>query len=217
MSEFAVIGLGRFGTALARSLAREECSVLALDQSSERVNALSDIVDMAVEGDSTDESVLDELHIQRINTVIVAIGAESREASILTTALLRQRGVPYILARAVSDLHRRVLQAVGAHEIVNPEEEMGLRLAARLAQPSLIDRIDLGPHAELAEVEAPEAFVGRSLMALDVRNRYHVSIVAIRRGDDVVANPRATEEISSGDILLMVGNPGDVRRIAALA
>lgn len=217
MSEFAVIGLGGFGSSLARSLARMRRSVLVLDREAAKVSALADVVDMAAEGDSTDEAVLDELRIHRISTVIVAIGAENREASILTTALLRHRDVSLIVARSVDDLHRRILVAVGAHEIVNPEAEMGLRLAKRLAQPNVVDRLDLGPNAELAEIEAPEVCVGHSLMELDMRNRYHVSVVAIRRENEVLANPRATEEILSGDMLLVVGTSTDIKRLAALA
>ena len=212
-----MIGLGRFGSALAKALTQQGMSVLAIDNHSERVESVASFVDMAVTGDTTDEQVLDDLHIQRMTTVIVAIGAESREASILTTALLRQRGVPRIIARAVSDLHRRVLQAVGAHEILNPENEMGRRLAVRLSNPSIIDRLELGDNAEIAEVEAPEAFVGKTLMALDIRNRYHVSVVAIRRKEGLIANPRATEEIASGDMLLLLGTPTEIRRVAALA
>ncbi|TVQ98688.1 MAG: TrkA family potassium uptake protein [Deltaproteobacteria bacterium] len=215
--EFAVIGLGRFGTSLALNLARQGQSVLAIDVSEDRVERLADEVDAAMTADTTQENVLDELRLGRIGTVIVAIGAESREASILTTALLRQRGTPRIVARAVSELHGRVLTAVGAHEIINPEDEMGARVAMKLAQPSLIDRLALGHNAELAEVETPEAFVGESLMSLDIRNRYHVSVVAIRRVDDVVSNPRATEKLRSGDILLVIGNHDAIRRLAARA
>lgn len=215
--EFAVIGLGRFGTSLALNLVRQGQSVLAIDVSEERVARIADSVDAASAADTTREEVLDELRLGRMGTVIVAIGAESREASILTTALLRQRGTPRIVARAVSELHGRVLIAVGAHQIINPEDEMGARVALRLSQPSLIDRLELGDKAELAEVETPEAFVGETLMSLDIRNRFHVSVVAIRRNDEVVSNPRATEKLASGDILLVIGSPEDIRRIAARA
>lgn len=216
MSEFAVIGLGQFGMSVARHLAHQGEAVLAIDLDQELVDDVAPDVDVAIRADATDERTLKELELETMSCIVVAIGAASIEASVLTTALLRQLGVPRIVARAMSDLHARVLRAIGADEVVNPEEEMGRRLAVHLSQPSILEQLELGD-SNLAEVEAPEAFVGRTLASLDMRNKYGVSVMAIQRGEKVIANPLGSESLMSGDILVLVGSAGSIRRIAALA
>jgi trk system potassium uptake protein TrkA len=139
------------------------------------------------------------------------------EASILTTALLRQIGVPRIVARSLSELHGRVLRSVGAHEVVSPEVEAGQRLARQLAEPGVLERLELGDDAQLAELSAPEAFIGRSLVELEVRRRYDVTVVAIRRELAVRANIAPGERIQSGDVLVVIGDPAGIGRLAALA
>ena len=216
MSEFAVIGLGQFGMSVARHLGRQGASVLAIDMDQDLVDDAAPEVDLALRADATDERTLEELQLNTMSCVVVAIGAHSIEASVLTTALMKQIGVPRIVARAMSDLHARVLRAIGADEVVNPEEEMGRRLANRLVEPSILEQVELG-ESQLAEVEAPEAFVGKNLIEADIRNRYAVSVMAIQRGEHVIANPRPTEVIQSGDILVVVGSVESIRRVAALA
>ncbi len=216
MSEFAVVGLGQFGMSVARHLARQGASVLAVDLNQELVDNAATEVDVAIRADATDERTLEELQLETMGCVVVAIGAHSIEASILTTALMKQVGVPRIVSRAISDLHARILRTIGADEVVNPEEQMGKRLALRLAEPSIIEQVELGD-SQLAEVEAPESFVGKTLIELDIRNKYGVSVMAIQRGETVMASPRAIEKILSGDILVVVGSVDSVRRIAALA
>ncbi|RDV37537.1 TrkA family potassium uptake protein [Lujinxingia vulgaris] len=216
MSQFAVIGLGQFGMSVARNLAHQGESVMAIDLDAELVENASQDADVAIRADATDERTLQELQLETMSCVVVAIGAHSIEASVLTTALLKQVGVPRIVARAMSDLHARVLRAIGADEVVNPEEEMGRRLAARLSQPSILEQVELGD-SNLAEVEAPEAFVGKTLADLDIRNRYAVSIMAIQRGDQVIANPMGGESLQSGDVLVVVGSVNSIRNLASLA
>ncbi|MCO5166195.1 MAG: TrkA family potassium uptake protein [Planctomycetes bacterium] len=217
IGECVVIGLGRFGWAVATNLARHGQSVLAVDTDPAKVQAISAEVEAAVTCDTTDEAAIAELHLERATCVVVAIGVEHKDASILTTALLRQAGVPRIIARAVNDLHGRVLVAVGAHEIVNPEKEMGQRIARRLARPSLIEQIPLGDGADLAELQAPEAFVGRTLVELDVRRRWDVSVVAIRRGGKVQSYVLGMGPLEPGDVLVVIGAPDALGRLAALA
>ncbi len=217
IGEFCVIGLGRFGWSLATALARSGQSVLAVDRNPETVQAIAPEIDASVCCDTTDEAALGELHLERTTSTIVAIGAEAKEASILTTALLRQAGVPRIVGRAVSDLHARVLLAVGAHEVVNPEKEMGARVARRLARPSILEQVPLGDDADLAEVEVPEAFVGKTLVDLDVRRRFDVSVVAVRRGGRVISNVLGLGPLESGDVLVVIGAPAAVGRLGALA
>lgn len=216
MSEFAVIGLGRFGMSVARHLSRQGASVLAIDVDEELVENVSGEVDVAIQADCTDERTLEELRLDTLGCVVIAIGADSLEASILTTALMKQIGVPRIVSRAMTELHARILRSVGADEVVNPEEEMGRRLALRLAEPSILEQVELGEN-QLAEVESPEKFVGKNLVELDIRNKYSISVMAIQRGDKIIANPRPSEVIQSGDVLVVVGAVDCIRRVAALA
>ncbi len=214
LGEFVVIGLGIFGRVVASSLAGENQSVLAIDINDDEVNKMAAELDTVVRADATDEGALRELRVERMSCAVVAIGAQSMEASILTTALLRQMGVPHIIARSFSTLHARVLRAVGAHEVVSPEEEMGRRLAYRLSHPNILERFDLGERAQIAEVEVPAQFVGKTLVETDVRRRYELTVVAIHRGADVIANPDRSQQLRSGDVLVVVGTPEAVAGFA---
>ncbi len=213
--EYTVIGAGQFGRAVAMSLATQGQSVLVIDQDEELIQEIGPEVDAAVAADSTDERSLNELGLRSMSAVIVAIGTGSLESSIMTTALLRQIGVPRIIARAVSNLHARVLLSVGAHEVINPELEMGNRLAVRLVQPTIKDQMEMGT-SNLAEIVLPERFVGQNLRELDMRNRYELSVMAIRRWDQVIANPAASETLKAGDVLVVIGTPDAIRGVACL-
>lgn len=217
MADFCVIGLGVFGRAVALSLAAQGQGVLCVDSDQEEVDRMASELDTVVCADTTDEVALRELRIERIGCAVVAIGAQSMEASILTTTLLRQLGVPQIVARALGPLHARVLLAVGAHRVVSPEWEMGESLARQLAQPSVLDRFDLGDEVEVAEVEVPEGFVGQTLVELDVRRRFGVSVAAIRRGDRVLATLDGDERLEQGDVMVVIGQGGSIADLAALA
>jgi trk system potassium uptake protein TrkA len=215
-AEYVVIGAGQFGTALALNLAAQGQAVLVIDKDERLVQSLSPHVNAAVVADTTDEATLVELDVARMTTAVVAIGAEATEASILTTALLRQLGVPRIVARAVNQLHGRVLRAVGAHEVLNPEEEIGKRLAASLVQPNIKEQLAIG-NAVLAEMNVPERFVGKSLSELNIRSHFGVTVMAVRRGDAVRANPPAHEILSTGDVVIVLGEPDAVNKVASLA
>ena len=215
-NEFAVIGLGQFGRAVAVNISRQGHSVLAVDRDPEPVDEIASRVDAAICADSSQEDALSEMGMESVSCAIVAIGSTSMEASILTTALLRQFGVPRIIARATNNLHGRVLREVGAHEVIDPEEEMGYRLARKLSHPNVVDQATIGD-AHIAEITAPEAFVGHTLADLDVRNAYDISVVALQRGGSVEPNPKATEELQAGDILYVIGRQEAVRQVADLA
>jgi trk system potassium uptake protein TrkA len=215
--EVLVVGLGIFGRSVALNLGRQGISVLAVDSDEHEVQAMAPELDAVICADATDEASLRELRPERLSCAVVAIGADSMESSILATALLRQLGVPRIVGRAVTELHARVLAAVGAHEVVSPETEMGQRLARRLAQPNVLDRLELADDAELAEVESPESFAGQSLSELQLRRQHQVMVVARRRGESLEAPVDPQSPLASGDILIVIGAPAAIRRLAALA
>jgi trk system potassium uptake protein TrkA len=215
MAEFAVIGLGRFGRAVARSLVREGQAVLVIDHDPARLEALAGEVDATSRADTTDEQAMAALQLGRMACVVVTIGSRATEASVLTVAILRELRVPRIVARAFDERHARLLLAIGANEVLDPEDEIGSRLASRLVRPGVLDQIRFGD-ATVAEVEAPEAFVGSSLGELDLRKRLSLSVLAIQRGEEVTANPGAGATVESGDVLVLLGSEAAISRVAAL-
>ncbi len=210
--QFAVIGLGRFGKSVARTLARVGVDVLAVDEDEARVQEMAPQVTHAVQGDTTDEEVLLSLGLRNFDVVIVAIGADM-QASILTTLLLKDLGVPYVVAKAATEPHARVLEKVGADRVVRPETEMGERVAHSLTDANLMDYIELAPGFSVVEIVAPKESHGRSLKQLDWGARFGVNIVAIRRGTSVKAACGADDVIEPGDLLVAVGPDDQIRRI----
>lgn len=209
-----VIGLGQFGMALARSLALKDVEVLAVDRSEELVRTAASFAAEAIRFDATDEQQLARTSPERRDLSIVAIGNESRESSIICTALLRQMGSKRIVGRATDPLHERILHLVGAHEVVNPEQAFGERFAAHLLYAGVIDEIRLGKDLTITELRIPRAFVGRTLIELQLPTRHGVTVIALRREalDDVII-PQPKEPLAEGDILVVVAKP---RAIAQL-
>lgn len=200
-----VVGLGQFGMALARSLAEKGVEVLAVDRREARVQTASDFCAEAVAFDATDERALAGISPDRRDMCICAIGDESREASIICTALFRQMGASKVVARATDPLQERILRLVGAHEVVNPEQAFGERFATRLLYAGVIDEIPLGADLAITELRVPERFAGRTLAELELPRRYGITVVAIRRADDAtVAAPSPTDPLDLDDILVTV-------------
>ena len=206
MKQVAVIGLGRFGSSVARTLADSGCEVLAVDADESRVKAIADEVTDAVRANALDEEALRALGLRNFEVVVVAIGHEV-QASILTTVLLKEMGIPKIVAKAQDDLHGRVLQKVGADVVVYPERDMGVRLAHTLISRNVIDEIQLSTDYSILEMAAPRGFVGHSLRDLELRQRYGLSVLAIRRKDRIVVSPNADQVVEDGDLLVVLGQP----------
>jgi trk system potassium uptake protein TrkA len=215
--DFAVIGLGQFGRSVALNLVKQGQAVLAIDSNPERCQPIEAEVDVVVVADATNANALAELGLERMGCVIVAMGVRARDTSIMVTALLRQRGIRRIVSRATNELHERVLLAVGAHEIVNPEQEMGIRLAEHLANPHVLDQFLLDREHAVAEVDAPETFVGRKLHDLGLRQRSKIAVILIRRNGKVISTIDEGETVQSGDILVVLGAPLAIRQFAAHA
>jgi len=206
MKQVAVIGLGRFGSSVARTLAESGCEVLAVDADESRVKAIADEVTDAVRANALDEQALRALGLRNFEVVVVAIGHEV-QASILTTVLLKEMGIPKIVAKAQDDLHGRVLQKVGADVVVYPERDMGVRLAHTLISRNVIDEIQLSTDYSILEMAAPHAFLGRNLKDLELRQRFGLSVLAIRRKDRIIVSPNAEQVVEEGDILVVLGQP----------
>lgn len=212
-----VIGLGQFGMALSRSLVANGAQVLAVDRRPERVQLAASFATEAVEADAMDESCLAGFRPADRDLCVCAIGEESREASIIVTALLRQLGARRLLARATDSLHERILTLVGAHEVLNPERILGERLAARLAHRGILDLIPLGDDLTITELEAPPSCRGQPLDRLRLPHRYSLTVLGIRRarqGVGQVVLPTAELRIEPGDVLILVGPVGEAQRFA---
>lgn len=211
--QIIIIGLGQFGMSLARNLSERGVEILAVDMDQEKVDAIAPFVANAVAIDATDEMSLAQLRPASRNSVICAMGHSSKEAAVICTALLRQMGCQHIVARATSKTYHRILQLVGAHEVINPELDFGKRFATHLIYRGLV--VDSVPEydLELTEIRLPESMIGKSLAQLALPKRYEINVVAIKRnGERLRVNP--SEPLAAGDILLIVA---DERAIAKLA
>lgn len=208
-----VIGLGQFGMTLASELSRKGVEVLAVDNDEERVQMASVFAADAAVFDATRERSLARAAPEQRDLCVCAMGEQSREASILCTALLRQMGAPLVVARASNDLHERILHRVGAHLVVNPERAFGERLAWKLAMPGVVDELPLGEDLLITQVKTPAVCVGRSLIDLALPKRFGVTVAAIRRRDgerQVVVRPGPKEVLRADDVLVIVSEPDAV-------
>lgn len=209
--EFVVIGLGRFGSSIVNELIELDASVMAIDKSQERVDEFAQIATQAVAADTTDESSLRSLGIRNFEHVVVAIG-ENIQASILTTLILKELGVPMITVKAQNDYHEKVLRKIGADHVVHPERDMGRRIANRLVSNDILDYLELSEEYSIVEIRANEKLAGGSLIDLDIRAKFGVNIVAIKREDHILVSPQAIEEIQLNDVLIVIGSDVDIHR-----
>lgn len=223
MKRFVVIGLGRFGRKLAIALAMSGAEVIALDRDREIIEDIRDQVSLAVRLDSTDEDAMRAQGVDKADVAIVGMGERGRafESAILTVVNLKQMGVPQIYARAANLTAGQVFSAVGATEVIYPEIETAQRCAYRLIAPHIEEKIDFAPGYSLARVKAPAAFDGKTLMDLQLRQKYNVNLVAIKRSEDslkddedrVINVPMPETVVYADDILMIAGSDFDLARL----
>ncbi|HMQ33986.1 MAG TPA: TrkA family potassium uptake protein [Chloroflexaceae bacterium] len=202
--EFAVIGLGRFGSAVALNLIGRGYTVLGIDRSPEIVQGLADRMTQIVALDSTNEEALRAVDITSFDTVVVAIGTHF-ENNLMTTVTLKGMGVRRVVCKAVSERQQQILLKVGADQVVLPEHEAGARLAWRLAEPRVLDHLDLGAGFSVAEVRVPKWLIGQSLMMSGLRKRFNINVLAVRRGSQMIVTPPADLLFARDDIMLVIG------------
>jgi len=213
--DYAVIGLGRFGASVAETLQEMGHSVLGVDISEARVNSLMHVLTKVVQADTTDEETLKNLGLRNFDAVVVAIGHEI-QASTLTTLLLKEMGVKYIVAKAANDLHAKVLYRVGADRVVFPEREMGHRIASNLASTNILDYIELSPEVSLMEITARGQLASKKLRQLDLRNRFGINVLALKRGQEINVSPKADDYINEGDVLVVIGPNNGLQKVGKL-
>jgi trk system potassium uptake protein len=205
--QILVIGLGQFGMSLARTLSEKGAEVLAVDQIKSRVEEASSFAAEALVIDASDEAELAQLEPGKRDSAVCAIGEESREASIICTALLRQMGTPFVIARANDKMHQRILHLVGAHQIINPDQEYGKRFANRLLYRHVIADTNLGEDLHLTEITIQPSMIGKNLIELALPKRYGIMVVGVRRGEHGrIFQPSPDEPLQADDNLIIVSN-----------
>jgi trk system potassium uptake protein TrkA len=202
--QVVVIGLGRFGAAVARELERLGNQVLVIDRNEERVNDVAPDVTHALQLDAADEDALRSAGAGDFPTAIVAISSDA-EPSIFATMVLKRLGVRNVIAKAGSVLHGEILSRIGADRVVFPERETGLRLAHSFNVPNVIDYLDVAPNFGIEKIRPPNGFVGKSLGELDLKGRLGLTPIALRRGQQVFVNPAREERLTEGDELILIG------------
>lgn len=211
--EYAVIGLGRFGTSLARELVQAGHTVLGIDRSTDLVQRHSHEITQTVSLDSTDEEALKEIDITSYKTVVVAIGANF-ESNLMTTVALKSLGVKNVICKATTLMQRDILLRIGADQVVLPEYEAGARLATQLVTPSVVGQMTLCPGTRVSEIRVPDAYVGLSLEDIDARARYDMNIVAIQRGTNVIVTPKKGTVLRPDDLLVVIGSNDAVQKFS---
>ncbi len=215
MKSYVVVGLGRFGSEVARQLRAHGCEVLAMDTNSELVQEISGSVTHAVVADGRDKSVLKALGVKDFDCAVVAIG-DDLAASVLATMNLKELGINHIVCKAHDETHRRVLEKLGANQVVIPEKENAARLARSLSSPNVLDYIELSDDYGIVEVPAPKSWYGKSLKDLNVRAKLGVNILAIRRGGKINVSPNADFAFQEGDIVVVLGDVAALEKVQKL-
>jgi trk system potassium uptake protein TrkA len=210
--EFVVIGLGRFGSSVAKSLVNYGYEVLAIDADKDRVQHLSLELPNVVQLDATNADALRQVGIESFDTGLVSIGTNF-EANVLATVLLLRFGVDQVITKARTSTQKEILERVGAHEVILPEHEAGLRLARRLAHSHVIDYLELAPDVDIVEAMAPPSMWGRRLSECKLREKYSLTVIAIRHEDDATIAPLPDYMLREGDILVLAGRLADAERM----
>lgn len=210
--QFAVIGLGRFGGSICKELVRLGMEVLAIDIDENRVNEYKEIVTYSAIADTTDEQALKSLAISHFDFVIVAIG-DNIQASILTTLILTELGAKLIIVKAQNDYHEKVLNKIGANQVVHPERDIGVRIAHQIVSKNILDYLELSDEHSIVEMLAGKKMHGKTLVELNIRANFGCNVMAIKRGEEIIVSPRADEAIIANDVIIVIGADRDIDRL----
>ncbi len=217
--QIAVLGLGRFGTSVARSLYHLGHDVLSIDKDESRVNLMMGSSTYALAGDCTNEAVLRDLGIPDYDAAVVAIGSDI-VSSIMTSVLLKTLQVPYVVSRAHNDLHGNTLARIGVDKVVHAESEMGSRVAHSMFNPNVEEYLEITPNFGISKLRVPERFAGMSLRELGFssqRDKYGLVTLALRRGRSVTLNPDTDDRLRAGDWIILAGRDDMLDRLNELS
>lgn len=210
--QFVIIGLGRFGASIAKTLYALGNDVLAIDKKEDLVQEISDSVTHAIQMDATDESALRTLGIRNFEVAVVTIG-DNIQSSIMATLLVKELGVKYIIAKGNSDIHAKVLYKIGADRVILPEKDMGVRVAHNLVSSNILDYIELSPDYSIIEIDSPNEWCNKTMKELNLRSKYGINVIAIKKNHDVNISPYADDQIQEGDIIEAIGLSEDLNRL----
>ena len=211
--QYAVFGLGVFGSTVAETLERQGCEVIAIDKEIEHVERISKHVTKAVVADATNKEELLALDIQEVDVVIVSL-RNNLEAAVLSTMLLKELGVPYIIAKAKNHQHQRILEKVGADKVVRAEHDMGKRIARGLLHKSVVDVVALDTRYSISEIKAPATWIGKSIVELNVRNVYQLNLLGMKKdgSNDLSLDIDPLAPVEKGDSFLVVAKLEDIEK-----
>jgi trk system potassium uptake protein TrkA len=209
--QFIVIGLGRFGHSVVKTLVDANADVLAIDIDEEKVDDVSEFATHAVAVDATDETALKALGLRNFDVAIVSVG--DIQSSVLITLICKELGVKYVLVKAKDDLHAKVLFKIGADKIVFPERDTGIRVANNLLASNIIDFVEIFKNYGMLEISVPAEWVGKSLIELDIRKNYNMNIIAIKHESEINVNPAADDKLMEGDVVIVIGSEQDMNKI----
>lgn len=208
---YAVIGLGQFGTTLAETLAESDCDVLVIDVKEEAIQEIAEKVTYAVRADVREPGVLQKLGVQNVDVAIIAV-SENMEASISATMQAKDLNVPFVMAKAMNGLHGRILEKIGADEVIYPEQSMGLRVARNLMSSGFVDIFELSSQFSMAEFKIPEEWVGKSLSHLRIRERHKINIIGVKVGDEVDVDLNPNEPFPADCTVIAIGKNKDLNK-----
>lgn len=210
--QFVVIGCGRFGQSVAIKLSEMGSEVMVVDDNEEIIQSISDKVTYAVQADATDENAIKALGIRNFDVAIVTIGSDI-QSSILVTLLVKEMGIKHIIAKAQNAAHAKVLYKIGANRVVFPEKEMGIKVAKGLLSSNVLELIDLAPEYSILEIKMSSEWIGKSLVEINMRRQYSISVIAIRRGDEIDINVEPDRVLLKDDILVVIGHNKDLQKL----
>ncbi len=213
-NQFIVLGLGKFGKSIVSTLVEAGMDVLAVDRDSDVVQEVAKVATHAVKADVRDLNALNALGLNNFDVVIVAMSSDT-EASLISVMVAKEKGCKYVLAKASNKIQKDILEKVGADRVVFPEKEMGERIAKSLMDSSIIDYINLSDKFSIAEVAPLKKWLGLTLIESNIRKNFNLNIVAIKRSSKIVVNPRPAETIEDGDVLVVIGDNSDIRKLSS--
>ena len=211
--EFVVFGLGKFGLSVAKTLADNGCQVMAVDSEQSKVEEIAEDVTYAVCTDVTDADAIHSLGIRNFDGAVVAIG-ENLEASVLVTIIAKEMGIPYVLAKAQTDLQAKVLKKVGADKVIFPEKESGIRIANNLISGNFFDAVELSTKYSMLDLDVPSEWIGKSLRELNLRATKKINIIGIKRNDEFEITPDPDAPLAEDDILVIIGKNQTLTKLA---
>ena len=212
MKQYAVIGCGRFGSSVARTLYGLGYDVMAIDENEDVIQNMSDSVTHAVQADATDEASVKSLGIRNFDVAVITIGSNI-QSSILITLIVKELGVKYVVAKAQNELHAKVLYKIGADRVVFPERDMGVRVAHNLVSSNILDYIELAPDYSIVEISALKDWEGKTLSELNMRAKYGINVMAIKHGSEINISPNALDTIRKDDVLVVIGHNDDIQKL----